>query len=137
MKPLWRVPKRTSLQIAVKVAALTGRLTPTGESWRTSIVDMTTELGDRHVHDWDWRGLRTWNPIVEGAVKDLRTRRVVTRDEWDTLNAVERRRSFTLAYLRTADSIEPIRFEVRPDLKDFTFSEGGPKAWFSVIRREG
>jgi cyclopropane fatty-acyl-phospholipid synthase-like methyltransferase len=33
------------------------------------------------------------------------------------------------------DSIEPSRYEVRPDLKDLTFSEGGPKAWFSVIRR--
>jgi hypothetical protein len=31
--------------------------------------------------------------------------------------------------------IEPVRFEVRPDLKDFTFSEGGPKAWFVVVRR--
>ena len=34
-----------------------------------------------------------------------------------------------------AESIEPVRFEVRPDLKDFTFSEGGPKAWFVVARR--
>jgi SAM-dependent methyltransferase len=31
--------------------------------------------------------------------------------------------------------IEPSRVEVRPDLKDFTFSEGGPKAWLAVIRR--
>jgi hypothetical protein len=29
-----------------------------------------------------------------------------------------------------------VRFEVRPDLKDFTFSEGGPKAWFVVVRRD-
>ena len=35
------------------------------------------------------------------------------------------------------ESIEPSRFEVRPDLKDFTFSEGGPKAWSVVVRREG
>ena len=35
------------------------------------------------------------------------------------------------------ESIEPSRFEVRPDLKDIRFSEGGPKAWFSVIRRGG
>jgi len=35
------------------------------------------------------------------------------------------------------ESIEPTRFEVRPDLKDFTFSEGGPKAWFVVVRRAG
>jgi SAM-dependent methyltransferase len=34
------------------------------------------------------------------------------------------------------ESIEPKRLEVRPDLKDLTFSEGGPKAWFSIIRRE-
>jgi cyclopropane fatty-acyl-phospholipid synthase-like methyltransferase len=33
------------------------------------------------------------------------------------------------------ESIEPSRYEVRPDLKDLTFSEGGPKAWFAVIRR--
>ena len=33
------------------------------------------------------------------------------------------------------ESIEPSRFEVRPDLADFTFSEGGPKAWFVVVRR--
>ncbi len=35
----------------------------------------------------------------------------------------------------TVESIEPARFEVRPDLKDITFSEGGPKAWFVVVRR--
>lgn len=35
----------------------------------------------------------------------------------------------------TIESIRPTRFEVRPDLKDFTFSEGGPKAWFAKIRR--
>ena len=35
------------------------------------------------------------------------------------------------------ESIQPVRFEVRPDLKDFTFTEGGPKAWFYVIRRQG
>jgi hypothetical protein len=33
------------------------------------------------------------------------------------------------------ESIEPARYEVRPDLKDLTFSEGGPRAWLSVIRR--
>jgi cyclopropane fatty-acyl-phospholipid synthase-like methyltransferase len=33
------------------------------------------------------------------------------------------------------ESIEPVQIEVRPDLKDFTFSEGGPKAWFAVVRR--
>jgi cyclopropane fatty-acyl-phospholipid synthase-like methyltransferase len=33
------------------------------------------------------------------------------------------------------ESIEPTCFEVRPDLKDFTFSDGGPKAWFVVVRR--
>ena len=33
------------------------------------------------------------------------------------------------------EKIEPTRFEVRPDPKDISFSEGGPKAWFVVVRR--
>ena len=33
------------------------------------------------------------------------------------------------------EAIEPARYEVRPDLKDLTFSEGGPGAWRAVIRR--
>jgi len=33
------------------------------------------------------------------------------------------------------ESISPARFETRPDLKGFTFSEGGPKSWFLVARR--
>ncbi len=35
----------------------------------------------------------------------------------------------------TVESNEPARFEVRSNLKDLTFSEGGPKAWFVVVRR--
>ena len=35
------------------------------------------------------------------------------------------------------ESIEPSRYEARPDLKDITFSEGGPRAWFGVVRRVG
>ncbi len=35
------------------------------------------------------------------------------------------------------ESIEPSRYEVRPDLKDISFSEGGPKAWFVVVKRTG
>ena len=35
------------------------------------------------------------------------------------------------------ESIQPTRFEVRPDLKAFTFSEGGPRAWFVVVKRVG
>jgi 2-polyprenyl-3-methyl-5-hydroxy-6-metoxy-1,4-benzoquinol methylase len=35
----------------------------------------------------------------------------------------------------TIESIEPSRYEVRPDLKDLSFSEGGPRAWFVVVRR--
>jgi hypothetical protein len=35
------------------------------------------------------------------------------------------------------ESIEPSRFETRPDMKDLVFSEGGPKAWFVVVRRAG
>jgi cyclopropane fatty-acyl-phospholipid synthase-like methyltransferase len=33
------------------------------------------------------------------------------------------------------ESIEPSRYEVRPDPNDMSFSNGGPKAWFVVVRR--
>ena len=33
------------------------------------------------------------------------------------------------------ESIEPSRFETRPDMNNLDFSEGGPKAWFVVVRR--
>lgn len=32
-------------------------------------------------------------------------------------------------------SVEDSRYEVRPDPNDVSFSEGGPKAWFVVVRR--
>ena len=32
------------------------------------------------------------------------------------------------------ESIDEVRFELRPDLEDMQFSEGGPYAWFCVIR---
>ncbi|SRR5579883_2191686 len=35
------------------------------------------------------------------------------------------------------EEIRPSRLEVRPDLEDISFSEGRPRAWFSVIRRLG
>jgi cyclopropane fatty-acyl-phospholipid synthase-like methyltransferase len=35
------------------------------------------------------------------------------------------------------ESIEAVRVEVRPDLQDLHFSEGGPRAWFAVVRRVG
>jgi SAM-dependent methyltransferase len=34
------------------------------------------------------------------------------------------------------ESVEAVRCEVRPDFTEATFSEGGPKVWFAVIRRE-
>jgi cyclopropane fatty-acyl-phospholipid synthase-like methyltransferase len=33
------------------------------------------------------------------------------------------------------ESIEPIRIEINPNFKDFPLSEGGPKAWFAVVRQ--
>jgi cyclopropane fatty-acyl-phospholipid synthase-like methyltransferase len=35
------------------------------------------------------------------------------------------------------ESVQPTRFEVNPEFTDITFSEGGPKAWFAIIRRKG
>lgn len=33
------------------------------------------------------------------------------------------------------ESIEPSRYEVRPDPKDSSFIDGGPKAWFVTVRK--
>lgn len=35
------------------------------------------------------------------------------------------------------ESVEPSRYEVRPDPHDRSFREGGPKAWFAVVRSTG
>jgi cyclopropane fatty-acyl-phospholipid synthase-like methyltransferase len=35
------------------------------------------------------------------------------------------------------ESIEASRYEVRPDPNDSSFRDGGPKAWFVVVRRAG
>jgi len=35
------------------------------------------------------------------------------------------------------ESVEPSRYEVRPDPNDSSFQDGGPKAWFVVARRAG
>jgi cyclopropane fatty-acyl-phospholipid synthase-like methyltransferase len=35
------------------------------------------------------------------------------------------------------DSIEPARFQIRPDFKEFEFSPGGPMAWFMIATRSG
>lgn len=34
-------------------------------------------------------------------------------------------------------SLEPARFEPNPKATGFTFSPGGPKAWFAIVRRTG
>src|SRR3984893_15799663 len=34
----------------------------------------------------------------------------------------------------SVESIQAARFEVIPDFKEMTFSDGGPKAWFVVVR---
>jgi hypothetical protein len=33
------------------------------------------------------------------------------------------------------ESVEPAQIEVNPEFTGMTFSEGGPKAWFVVMRR--
>lgn len=35
------------------------------------------------------------------------------------------------------ESIEPTRFEVRPDLNDISYSQGGPRAWIVLVQRTG
>jgi cyclopropane fatty-acyl-phospholipid synthase-like methyltransferase len=34
------------------------------------------------------------------------------------------------------ESIQPVQIEINPDFTEVKFSEGGPKAWFAIIRRK-
>ena len=35
------------------------------------------------------------------------------------------------------ESVQPCQIEVHPEFTEVKFSEGGPKAWFAVVRRKG
>jgi cyclopropane fatty-acyl-phospholipid synthase-like methyltransferase len=35
------------------------------------------------------------------------------------------------------ESVQPVQIEVNPEFTEIKFSEGGPKAWFAVVRRKG
>jgi cyclopropane fatty-acyl-phospholipid synthase-like methyltransferase len=35
------------------------------------------------------------------------------------------------------ESVQPVQGEVNPEFTEIKFSEGGPKAWFAVVRRQG
>jgi cyclopropane fatty-acyl-phospholipid synthase-like methyltransferase len=35
------------------------------------------------------------------------------------------------------ESVQPVQAEVHPEFTEVKFSEGGPKAWFAVVRRRG
>jgi cyclopropane fatty-acyl-phospholipid synthase-like methyltransferase len=35
------------------------------------------------------------------------------------------------------ESVEPTQWEVNPEFTEVKFSEGGPKGWFTVVRRQG
>jgi SAM-dependent methyltransferase len=37
----------------------------------------------------------------------------------------------------TVESVQPTQIEVNPEFTEFKFSEGGPKAWFAIVRRKG
>ena len=41
----------------------------------------------------------------------------------------------SLMFLLCFSEEEPSRYEVRPDPKDISFSDGGPKAWFVAVRK--
>jgi hypothetical protein len=35
------------------------------------------------------------------------------------------------------ESVQPGRCEIHPEFTEMKFSEGGPKMWFAVVRRQG
>jgi SAM-dependent methyltransferase len=43
----------------------------------------------------------------------------------------------TFAGSWTIESIQSVQIDINPQFTEFKFSEGGPKAWFAIIRRRG
>jgi hypothetical protein len=35
------------------------------------------------------------------------------------------------------ESVRPTQIELNPEFTEVKFSEGGPRAWFAVVRRQG
>jgi cyclopropane fatty-acyl-phospholipid synthase-like methyltransferase len=35
------------------------------------------------------------------------------------------------------ESVQPVQIEINPEFTEVQFSEGGPRAWFAIIRRKG
>src|SRR5262249_11263705 len=35
------------------------------------------------------------------------------------------------------ESLQPVQIEINPEFTEVNFSQGGPKAWFAIIRRKG
>jgi hypothetical protein len=35
------------------------------------------------------------------------------------------------------ESVQPTQWEVNPEFTEVQFSEGGPRAWFAIVRRQG
>lgn len=62
---------------------------------------------DRPLLDWD--GTPAWMPVISDAIRHLRNKRLVTREEWDTLAASARQQAFTIAGQATEDSIGKVR----------------------------
>jgi len=59
-------------------------------------------------------------PKLEKAVKSLQDREILTREQYDLLDADARQRAFTVAAGLTADTIEAIRDELAADIQEGT-----------------
>ena len=35
------------------------------------------------------------------------------------------------------ESVQPTQIDINPEFTEAKFSEGGPKAWFAIVRRDG
>ena len=64
-------------------------------------------------------------------------RHVVDRAKKDNVPAHVIDKAIQKAAGAGGESFESARYEVRPDPKDISFRDGGPKAWFVVVRKAG
>lgn len=55
--------------------------------------------------EWKWNGLKVWLPMVREAVQSLQEKRLVTRPEFDQMDQQAREKAFTVANLKTQESL--------------------------------
>jgi SPP1 gp7 family putative phage head morphogenesis protein len=81
-------------------------------SWLNGAAELASEL-PKHSSgkpgEYEWHGMKAWLPVVSHAVKDLRSRNLITRREYDRMGSALKSRAFTTAGVANRNTLERLR----------------------------